>query len=510
MSLTLTLTIGKNFPSDRDNRYVFDEYGGSIGRNQDNDFVLPDPNHYLSRKHALVSFDNGAFYLTDTSENGVFLNHSNQPVGKNNTVRLNHGDCLTLGEYDLDVSIGQTEQSGIQAPYETAPESFPEPTPSPHASPWGVEESQDAVPGILDGSMQSAEIPDYSEQTGEGAHRQPDTHSAAEPDHSPAEQDYFVPPSTHQDEAPLDWDKTGFVPVGDSEPQKPDWDKTDFAAPVRPEDRALDNRERHDHAAAQTPVPPQWQGEAVPSPEPAAVNSRARQPESEETAPGSAAEIPEPKPATQQAGSEYSVAGVEALEAFLQGAGLKIEPLSPEAAAALMRLQGKLYREIVQGMMEVLRARFELKNEFRMRQTQIQIRENNPLKFIGQVDDALEYLVSKHSSGFLEPESAFKEAFQDIKDHQVAMVVGMRTAFDSLLKRFDPEQLERRFVKGSKIDSLLPMYRNANCWERYREWYADISAAAEDDFQGLFGNEFTRAYEDQMARLALLRRKQER
>lgn len=174
-----------------------------------------------------------------------------------------------------------------------------------------------------------------------------------------------------------------------------------------------------------------------------------------------------------------------------------------------MRLQGKLYREFVQGMMDLLRARFDLKNEIRARQTQVQIRENNPLKFIGQVDDALEYLVTKRSSGFLGPEAAFHEAFQDIKDHQVAMVVGMRAAFNSLLQRFDPEQLEPRFTKGSKVESLLPMYRKAECWERYQGWYSDIAAAAEDDFQGLFGNEFARAYEDQMARLSLLRRKTE-
>jgi type VI secretion system protein len=86
----------------------------------------------------------------------------------------------------------------------------------------------------------------------------------------------------------------------------------------------------------------------------------------------------------------------------------------------------------------------------------------------------------------------------------------MRAAFESLLRRFNPEQLERRFTRGSKIGNLLPLNRKAGCWEHYQEWYADISAAAEDDFQGLFGNEFTRAYEDQMARLSLLRGKPEK
>ena len=112
MSLILTLTISKNYSSERDNDFVFDECGGSIGRGQDNDFVLPDPNHFLSRKHAVISYQDGAYYLTDVSENGVFLKHLNQPVGKNNTVVLNDGDCLSMGEHELDVSIKQAERPG--------------------------------------------------------------------------------------------------------------------------------------------------------------------------------------------------------------------------------------------------------------------------------------------------------------------------------------------------------------------------------------------------------------
>ena len=184
-----------------------------------------------------------------------------------------------------------------------------------------------------------------------------------------------------------------------------------------------------------------------------------------------------------------------------------MKQLAPDAANALMEIQGHVYREIVQGMMEVLRARFELKNEFRMRQTQIHQKENNPLKFIAHVDDALEYLLLKRSPGFLTPTAAFREAFQDIKDHQVAMVVGMRAAFDALLKRFDPDQLEQRFTRADKIVNMMPLSRKANCWEHYQEWYKDIVAAADDDFQGLFGSEFTRAYEEQMARLSLIRKK---
>jgi type VI secretion system FHA domain protein len=206
--------------------------------------------------------------------------------------------------------------------------------------------------------------------------------------------------------------------------------------------------------------------------------------------------------------SELSIGEVGLLEAFFDGVGLKSKQFTPEDASVLMKSIGTLYRVIVQGMMEVLTARFDLKNEFRMRHTQLQLKENNPLKFTGHVDDVLEYMFLKQTRGFLQPEAAFQEAFQDIKDHQFAMVVGMRAAFESLLQRFDPELMEKRFLKTRKIANILPIGRKAICWERFEEWYEDISADPEDDFQNLFGDAFSRAYEEQVAKLSSSRKKQ--
>ena len=376
----------------------------------------------------------------------------------------------------------------------------------PSSSPWVAAESPESTAGILDGSEQPAGVADYFSADSAAGRGQPDRRSAAEPNHAAAEHDFFVPPSTQEDDRELDWDKTGFSTVPDDKSQTPDWDKTDFVAPLQSEDDASPDTDSGHYSEAQSLHPPDQQEASEPAP--ADAQPAGFQPA--ETPQRSGEVMREPAAAPKADSPKRSAVDMDALQAFLQGAGVQVGELSPEHASALMNLQGKLYREIVQGMMEVLRARFDLKNEFRMRQTQIQIKENNPLKFIGQVDDAIEHLVMRRSSGFLPPDAAFREAFQDIKDHQVAMVVGMRAAFESLLRRFDPEQLGRKFARTDKIGDILPLYRNASCWERYQEWYTEISAAAEDDFQGLFGNEFTRAYEDQMARLSLLRRKPEK
>ena len=84
---------------------VFSVHGGSIGRAPDNDWVLPDPERYLSARHAVIDYQNGAYFLNDESTNGVFVNDSDQPVGRGTPIRLYDGDRLRLGEYQISVSI---------------------------------------------------------------------------------------------------------------------------------------------------------------------------------------------------------------------------------------------------------------------------------------------------------------------------------------------------------------------------------------------------------------------
>ena len=50
----------------------FGEEGGTIGRSLQSDWILPDPDRYISGKHATVDFKGVAYYLADTSSNGAF------------------------------------------------------------------------------------------------------------------------------------------------------------------------------------------------------------------------------------------------------------------------------------------------------------------------------------------------------------------------------------------------------------------------------------------------------
>src|ERR1044072_1149876 len=59
---------------------LFGVTGGRIGRAGDNDWILPDPDRYVSSHHCKVEFRAGRWVLEDTSTNGVFINGSDTPA----------------------------------------------------------------------------------------------------------------------------------------------------------------------------------------------------------------------------------------------------------------------------------------------------------------------------------------------------------------------------------------------------------------------------------------------
>jgi type VI secretion system FHA domain protein len=87
---------------------VFGVHGGTIGRAADNEWILPDPERYLSGKHVRVDFRAGNYVLVDTSSNGTYVNGAQVPLGKYHDYSLRDGDYIRLGEYELLVSIDKT------------------------------------------------------------------------------------------------------------------------------------------------------------------------------------------------------------------------------------------------------------------------------------------------------------------------------------------------------------------------------------------------------------------
>ena len=124
-----------------------------------------------------------------------------------------------------------------------------------------------------------------------------------------------------------------------------------------------------------------------------------------------------------------------ALAAFLDGAGMagqRIDDSDPEGA---LRTAGAIFRAMADGVREILISRAAIKGEMRVTQTMIRARGNNGLKFSATPDDAVLSLLTAKRPGYMDPLAATREAFSDIKSHELAVVAGMQTALLALLLR---------------------------------------------------------------------------
>ena len=202
-------------------------------------------------------------------------------------------------------------------------------------------------------------------------------------------------------------------------------------------------------------------------------------------------------PAPMEQATPGNAGGMDAAAAlalFLEGAGL-----APDAAGRgknpedVLRDAGKIFRAMTDGFRQVLQSRASVKGDMGIERTMIAGTGNNALKFSVTTDQAVSLLLSPGSPGYMDPVKAAREAAADISAHELAVMAGMQTALVSLLRRFDPDELEQRLATGV-LGAVLPAARKARYWDAFRQTHADISREAEDEFQTVFGRPFAKAY----------------
>jgi type VI secretion system FHA domain protein len=182
---------------------------------------------------------------------------------------------------------------------------------------------------------------------------------------------------------------------------------------------------------------------------------------------------------------------------LLDALGLDPAAASPELVDEL----GEVLRLVIEGTMELLRARQQIKEEFRLPFTSYRPAENNPLKFSANVEEALQKLFGRRNAAYLGPVEAFDDAFEDLRHHQIAVLAGVRRAFELILADFNPDRLQEQFDRQMREGALLAKPASLRYWNLYRDWIRDKVADADTGFRELFGDRFAEAYEEQLRRL---------
>ncbi|QJI31800.1 type VI secretion system-associated FHA domain protein TagH [Pseudomonas sp. ADAK18] len=458
MSLCLTITSYHKITPGQCPEKSMDQGAMAIGRSSENDWVLPDPERLVSAQHCVIQYKDGRYYLTDNSTNGVELVKSGIRLRRGSSELLEDGELIRIGDYEIQARIDFKLQVTESQPFAgDSSNSFEAlmgrqgavvntPMPTPVIAPqFQGASSMDTLPDLFDFLTPTTVPP------------------ATQPDHVPAQQHDFRPPTPLPVVEPL------APPVASGSVIPDDWDLFgDTPAPV---------------VSAPTPV-------SIPTPEPPPTPP----PPTPSTPPviePPVVERPQPVADSNQP---------DLLQAFLRGAGIDQLRLDKAQAEAQMESIGRSYRLMVEGLIDVLRARSSLKGEFRMQQTMIQPVENNPLKFAPNADEALLLLLRHGNQAFMAPDLAVRDSFNDLRAHQLAVMAGVEAAIKHLLTRFEPTQLEERMGKPAGLSSIFNGSRQAQYWQQFTELYSNISREAQEDFQDLFGREFSRAYEEHSAR----------
>jgi type VI secretion system FHA domain protein len=186
--------------------------------------------------------------------------------------------------------------------------------------------------------------------------------------------------------------------------------------------------------------------------------------------------------------------------AFARGCGVPVERMGDFDEASLESL-GRLMAALVGGTLQLVHARSSTKHEMRANVTIIASSGNNPLKFAPDTYAALVQLLGRGLPGFMAPEEAIADAFEDLCAHQVGLLSASRSAMYALAGRLSPERVQELAGGPRGFSGLLPSAHKARLWDRYVEAHAALLGEAREEFDAVFQRAFVSAYEGEVQRL---------
>lgn len=390
MGLVLKLTSEHKELLGDDCEREFNEDGGTIGRSLQADWILLDPDRYISGKHATIDFQGGAYYMADVSSNGVYINDDTEPLGRGNPRRLFDGDKIRMGDFEFLVLLehGESLVMPLEEPMTVVPD---------HIEQLVPEEPMKSAIQLLD----------EEELTGDDAFQST----------------LFGGPAK---EVKIEEDA-----------DKIDQQSNPFSAPEEPQ-------------------------ELTPA---------------------------------------------DLVDAFFDGAGISRSDIDPSVDPEdVMRNAGLLLNEFIAGISELLKCRANFKSVFRLDQTTTLPRQNNPLKLSDDVRSAMKQLLVGEEGEYIGSTDSVKEVFRDLKFHHDAVFAAMNISFGEFADRFDPDELQENFDRALKKKPLFSALSQLKYWRLYCDLYPIMTQRGAGQYPHMFGEEFVREYEKQIAELKRLDR----
>jgi type VI secretion system protein len=448
MRLRVVSSQGKQL-GDRASK-VFGVHGGSIGRAADNDWILPDPERYISAHHARIEFRAGTYVLLDISTNGVYVNNDSEPLGKSTPHELQDGDRLRFGDFELLVSIDAANDIPLDESAIIAHDGRGK-------SAAAAKATQNDLGVELD--LDSLLAADHNGESGSpygpvDAYGQP-LKSSGKRGARPRARPMIT---SLLDDKPLVKTAAAAEAGGDR------------AAPWHMSTRPYQSQK----AGATT-------GAQKPTAGPAATDS--------------AASTSGVRPRAEVVDATDAASAVQSL---CRGAGIPASAVPAEMHGRFLQIAGQLLREMVLGLTATRQARGELKGRLGIHSSDD---AGVSLPLAAGVDETLRRLLSGAAGRNVTQSEAVRAGFQEIGHHERALMEATQAALADFIQRLSPEELEERFARGTKRSSIMSGNAKARYWELYGEFFRGLTQGAGDSMPHVFIEAFARAYESSIREL---------
>ena len=416
MSLTLTIENLQTLPDGGPLSFrLTGARGADIGRDAHLDWTLPDSSRFISGKHCEIRFRDGAYWLSDVSTNGTFLNGGDRRMQSPH--KLRKGDRLLIGQYIVAVDVEGNEAA------------------APPPAAYGPDPNE---PEDLWGGVQGAAPPIDAREF-----RPPSQNRPVKPDflewavdvpNSPgvgfvARAVAPAPEAPRPPEPePLDW-AAGRLPPPAPEPAPavPTPRRAVWTEPSPSQPRAADL------PPAPEPPPAPRQEAARPSPFAAHAPLASDEP--------AAREFQRPAPESHAGAPPRPAGPPDIVRSFARGAGLPPEMLAGGDAQAFAEHLGRLMRIVADNLKQLLAARSQTKRIARSsNQTMIQATGQQPAEILAERPPRRCASCSGPRTGsYLDADRALQQSFDDLKTHQIKTFSAMQQALQSLMEDLDPK-----------------------------------------------------------------------
>ncbi|MCZ6560043.1 MAG: type VI secretion system-associated FHA domain protein TagH [Gammaproteobacteria bacterium] len=467
--MTLRILQGPGNLLETETTKVFDDEGGTIGRAPGCDWNLPDPENFVSGNHASVIWQDGEFYLIDTSSNGTYINNMPDPIPSGKPLLLTHEDQFGIGNYKIEVSL----------------------------DPKDAERAKDCS---FDISTILVEDNAFKKQ-------QLKKRKSAPP----------APKKVNPLKVPLDEDgdeRTGSWTMLDID----GLDSPAAAKTAKPKKKKPARKKNGDPAGI-TAVSDEDMVELEleePSEPPQAKKKKANKKETQlDTTKVKRAELvgslaKEKQQVEQTLGSVTNtnqapqmlppmVNKNQMLEAFVTGLGVDADALPNRPPEDLMEDVGRVFGELLGGLQTLMQNRSLLKDRFKLGQTMMKPSSNNPIKFSAGMDDALPRLLSAKRGAYKAATEAIRECYFDVNADMESMNEAMRRALVEYLKMFDPADLQEQFEHVMGKNKFLGGNKK-RYWDLYADRYATLIQHREGKMPDGFANAFVQAFENALSK----------